>query len=918
MYKFLVKNRGSVTVLLSILLIPILSLSSLMIEIGRMYSAKESLKEIENSSIVSLLAEYNDVLDSEFGILGTYINDPDKAKAEFTEYLKYNSANIGDSSNSLSSMYNIVDDGIELTGTYNLGSPEILQHSIIECQKYSGVYNILNDYLDIDSFIDNLLKQLIPDGFLDQLNKLVGFFDKIADIVELVDDIANLKQNGTDIATKCGELKETFEKLTSAMDAIDAANQKIADIEAKNGGSAPKAPSSTSKDKANAYYKILDEINNMTGEDSWDEDLKKEFPSSLDSYAKTYGFEVKYSNGDRKTIGDFLPSSVKNKGDLEKKVSSAENSYNTAKSNYEEAEKKFEKDNKDYSDAVAALNSAKEDLGNALTALASGLESVNTEIKNYSDQVKTVIDQFNKVRGDYKTDDNEEVNDCFKKLDAAASSVSGISQSISKLVNDIKSFTVDTAVSTIKNKIKSVLGDLTADALKNYIFNTTAGILAAEVIGQIENILDDISTWISFAKNLFKVAGKLVDVLKPFPNYKNGDLDVVMSDANMNITLSKNASVNTNPFMAQDAMFINNRINKRNAIARNYGFSELKNASASSVANNENDIGLIGLLIDIGQSLYDFVKTFSDVFSGGLIRTIYRAVKGDFGSLIENGKKLYSSIVDLVSNLSTLIKQILQTAYANIILTNYAEIHFSNRITEAENPQDAVYQLFKKCEEEYIISGSSKEETNQRNVSLAIFMYRILNNLVAVAADEDAMKLISSCYVFAPLVYILWVYWESCIDINLLVNGATISLFKNNLWISVDTLKSLAENVDKLTEDDLKEPSKVINVLFTGNGGGENNKDLGKGFNYKNYLTFMMLFVSNKTKSARIGDLIQWHVRNTQKNDFRLNKTYTTFRADVKATLNPILPIMNLGQSYDTGVGLTNKTKIEQVWYEGY
>ena len=189
---------------------------------------------------------------------------------------------------------------------------------------------------------------------------------------------------------------------------------------------------------------------------------------------------------------------------------------------------------------------------------------------------------------------------------------------------------------------------------------------------------------------------------------------------------------------------------------------------------------------------------------------------------------------------------------------------------------------------------------------MIIFAYRLLNNIVAVLKDSTAMGVISACNVFAPLVFIVWVYFETCLDVNCLMANIKVGLFKQNLWISPTSLTKIAENTSKLESGDT--PSQTIQKLLGG--------VTGSGFDYSDYLTFFLVLTTNKTKAMRIGDLIQWHIRYNTRKNFLLKNTYCMFRTTATVSLNPMLPIVNLSNS--SSIGLTNRTQITQVSYEGY
>lgn len=920
MYKFFNDNRGTVTLLLSIILIPILSLSSLMVEIGRAVSAKQALKEAENSSILSLLADFEDVLYEQYGILGTYVDNEDEKNQKFEEYIKYNSDNIGDKANSFSSMYNITDSSVK--GVYNLAEIDVLKRSILEGGKYSAVYDIADEYLDLEALIQKLTDELVNGlGINDILSKFTSALDKIAKVADMISKVKKVKDKVDDINGKISSMKTTIEDLNNKL------NEKKTILD-KYGGKEPSAPSSNNLDKANALVNILSACNNV---DKNTEFSQSQMPPNLSNDAKTLNLqlaETRYENGKSVqytyTMQEFFiknslplgvsPSNIKGYDDINSALKSAER----VKSDYQ---KQYNSDYSKYESDVKDLNTVNSKIKSFLPQAATKASDLANAISSYGTAIQDAISAIADVRGitiDFDNDGSndtqvsENVNNAMSELENQASNVAStvadvftnISNAFTALSNT-GSTDIEAIRNAIGNKIAGFSWSNIETTIKNYIFSN---VLSKDRISEIVKQLDDANNWFSDLKNLISIIDTMLDVLKPWPDTNNSDLNVVMSPANMGITLSP-SSGQSNPFLLSDASFINNKIQVGNKIVSGInGVKPLIGLSATNVTTpGENERGLIDTLISVAESFSNLLQNFKGMFvdNDGKLKSISSMVSS-FKDVKDSAKQLITDIGDLFSGLGSLLTAALNSAYTNVMLTNYAETHFLNRLSTTSNPQDNIYQLFKQCEEEYIIAGKSDEKTNQTRIAMAIFMYRIVVNIVAVVKDANAMKAISACNVFAPLVFILWVYYESCIDINLIMYDCSLDLFKSDLWLSVNSLESLANNVKNINKAD--EPKKIVQTLF-------NASDDNSGFKYKNYLTFMMLFVSNNKKTQRIGDLIQWHVR-TSNHNFLLKNTYTMFRVDVSATLNPMLPIINL--SGNSSGGLTNATKIEQVWYEGY
>ena len=127
------KNRGVITVLISLLLVGVLSVGTLSIEAGRYQAAKTQLAESNISASTSMIAAYDAELYARYGLLAidTARFTPERA----ADYLNFNADQaVGYRGNRLSRLY--VVDSVELTGLYNLTYPAVLKRQILSRAKY--------------------------------------------------------------------------------------------------------------------------------------------------------------------------------------------------------------------------------------------------------------------------------------------------------------------------------------------------------------------------------------------------------------------------------------------------------------------------------------------------------------------------------------------------------------------------------------------------------------------------------------------------------------------------------------------------------------------------------------------------------------------------------------------------------------
>jgi len=294
----------------------------------------------------------------------------------------------------------------------------------------------------------------------------------------------------------------------------------------------------------------------------------------------------------------------------------------------------------------------------------------------------------------------------------------------------------------------------------------------------------------------------------------------------------------------------------------------------------------------------------------------------------------------IAQNIETALKIMVNSLGDNVLLSLYAIEKFPNRTTDTGNKKNEEIsgykgdirsytpneskgaQTFSGACVEYIIGGDYSEQDNQRKVFWTIFAIRAINNAVLVAMDQEVMGVITACNFVAPLVYILWVYLESNIDMNLLIDRKEVHLIKSQLILSLKTLKEAGTKLEKAFKDidmegDMeKELSHASMKVDYVTAALLETKGMFK-MKYQDYLWFYLLLIPNKTKVLRMADLIQMEMRFAKYGPslkFELKNLHTYVRCEATATFNPILPVIPLGSSE----GSMDELQITTVKYVGY
>lgn len=175
---------GVITVMVTLMLIPLLSFGTLIMEAGRYLSAKQVLADAQITASMSILANYNTYLYERFGIIAI---DPDetsdKTKEAFISELRYNSDNV-DGVSSSSKLYNLNSD-ITFETIYNLSDYTVLKRQVLEYAKYSVPYTVISNKLDFDSLFEKLKEKITDNAVFNVIEKIIASTEESVNVMDL-------------------------------------------------------------------------------------------------------------------------------------------------------------------------------------------------------------------------------------------------------------------------------------------------------------------------------------------------------------------------------------------------------------------------------------------------------------------------------------------------------------------------------------------------------------------------------------------------------------------------------------------------------------------------------------------------------------------------------------------------------------
>lgn len=259
----IIKNKGSITVFISIILASIFLVAGTFTDAARIRLAHSQVQRAVQSAISSVLACYNNELKNQYGLFGICI-DKDTLSESFDEYFTKN-LNIG----SQDFLYGYNIEGIKLEQPFSLEKNQIFEEQIREFMKYRAPAEIASRLLSSIAGIKKLsLGSKIYQRKM-ETDKRAGALGKLQLLLE--DKAKSI--NNSSIAAKLKDLKEqlneknyVFTEISNRLYDLQGLYSSERDASAKKGllsemNSVRKELNEVNEEKNNIKGTILDYLN---------------------------------------------------------------------------------------------------------------------------------------------------------------------------------------------------------------------------------------------------------------------------------------------------------------------------------------------------------------------------------------------------------------------------------------------------------------------------------------------------------------------------------------------------------------------------------------------------------------------------------------------------------------------------------
>jgi hypothetical protein len=334
------KSRGVISIFLIIIMIPMMTLSVLLVDGSRVRSAKAITQELSDLAVASVLADHNTLLKSEFGLFA--LNDASMAEEMYNYYLQ---KSLNARSASKAPTYTEMVQGLVKQGVF--GGGQYMEKNFINLYDFdidSSTVNPVHNLTDV-----NVLESQIADYV--KYRAVLHIFSRMG-ILGNASEVANEMKN-----------MEACTKLTK--DFVEAASKDEGDA------------------KLFELKKAVEEYKDGLG------DLKSEWEACAKA-AEAYAKKIPLKEDDEEEDGEEEELTPEEQAEADEKAEQEAEERKDLKEKYEEAKKKFDekltkakeklvKINTAYTACVDALNNASTEYGKFVSDKQSGANASGSE-----------------------------------------------------------------------------------------------------------------------------------------------------------------------------------------------------------------------------------------------------------------------------------------------------------------------------------------------------------------------------------------------------------------------------------------------------------------------------------------------------------------------------------------------------------
>lgn len=859
--------------MLCILITPFLSMAGALIELSRYQSATELMQEVIDSSMLSVLADYDEYLEDRFGLFAVS-QDTDMSES-FTSYLNSNSEILSGA---------VSVDSASLNGKFSLSA-----------KGDSGDYDVLEaqllDFSETSALTEMLLENFKLQDIIDALKDITGFSNitSIAsDVKDATSAIKSLVESAEDLYNDLSVVYSAFESASQSVQVIvDTFNSISSDVQ-------------TALEFNISEYQIGEDENGAlilqriepTGEENDTIDLISELKES--KYVDYFNLiKTEVVSIISNISGNEISSAINN---LPNDLTAFQNSLSNAKTVVEKIK-----------NIGSSSTSSTETSDSKNDAMKESAQSSATELSEVFDEIISDLEEsVSDISIDMLSEIKSSVTDILGEFKAEVSN-------IVLLKNYNQNFISTDLLNTIAGYFVTFLkdgGTLSLDSFYNYFLNNNS---IAELFDSIKEIPNKLLVAVEKAWTSLKdaVSDSVISALKSLVNTiaEMFKIDIVDTDLNayLNDEVASGLASDNGPY----AKFLE-------------GISDLIEEVTDLSGGDDSDENIWDKIKGFIDSIFGIFEAVEKVLSSilDLVGTFISKIS-DFIEAVKNPENFYDffllagyMIHNLPNRLTELDSESAITGYpySDLPTDNISSSSGFNNTglgdlagyLKEDTDGSGGNRVFKGAEVEYIMAGTRSEIMNQLVAFMQIYMIRLLLNLPVVFTDGSVSSMATTANIFGWIVYLVILLAEPLCDTILIVKGGEINLLKNKCFLTPTGIPDLIEAYKDLRVNSLVTgalESLKGNLENVDHGSSSSSGDNSSGalddvlnIGYEDHLLICIVLMLPKDQLlTRFANLIQIEAKQYYSTHggkpFDINKAYTCVTCDATVTYYPFISI---------------------------
>lgn len=881
-YKYINGTKGVISLFLCLLMTPVLTVASALIEFSRYQNTESVFQEVMDTASLSTMANYDKYLQERFGLFA--ISQDCNISETYKNSLTKNSLVMEGMS---------LGNDITANGTLPLSQNDIIKRQVLDFSESTVLTEIILEDLQLQTLLDELDKLMAIGGLTQTLSDMNNMTTKIKELVEsgqnfvstvesAISKVETLKTNATTFANSLADL---YKKISDNGHSIDSTSEETENASLET--------------IINEYLSDIKTVyNNAATLITSVRDVKDSvsgLPAALQSLRTDYN---EASEAIQAVTGSFSNvSQSSNTGSAGQGSSNIDEVSDESTSLYEQV-----------------LNEIGDAIGTAATSLnTTTIDTLKTVADNFANQLVEglgldVTKRWN--LDDYyalplSNEAKEDIKDILSELPAVwqEGSYDGVIQTLKdkyipsvlymdlSTIKNIVNDAIDEAKTTFVDRVKNSVGEILTT-----LVNTISGLFDLDVFydGSLNAYLDEatINTLLSDSGyrggeednpyvNLLNAISSMISAVNSFTSsLENWDffamIDGISSLINSikeTVTAIVNLTAKTVEKISELVGYVANG---------DWGkFGELLLMSGYMTHNlpNRTMAGRTEVSVD-GNISYKTVLTGETLtgFQYSKIETPAKVLSSGVGANREEGESSISALAD----------------FMNDSLGGGTDI------------------MFRGAELEYILAGTQSEIMNQSVVFMQLYFLRLLLDLVPVFTDPAVTTMASAATIACWAVYLIEVFAEPLCDTVLLVNGSeNVCFIKKSCYLTPTGIPKLVSHLGEVVISNKAIQESAVNTFTNGlQGKFDKYKDANVTFqsgilpmDYSTHCLLILMFTTTTDDMLRrLANIAQleanyYYTKQGASYTFDIAKAYTGISASADVEFDSFIKIFQTNNS---------------------